>query len=289
MRDPQDAIIGKSENSKEFTRVSFIPDLKRFQMETLDDDHIALFKRRAYDVAVSTGCKVTLNGTRIPIKNMKDYMLMYIDADEKEVVYKKVNDRWEVGVAKNDHNNGFTQVSFVNSILTSDGGKHVDYITEQICPKLVEHVKKKSKAAAENLKPMQVKNHLFLFVNCLIENPEFESQAKKQLATEKKNFGSTCLVKSDEKFLKEVIKNTGIVESVINWLEHRQDAKLQKQSGSKTSKLKGIPKLDDANDAGTKNSINCTLIVTEGDSAKALAVAGLGVIGKRLMKINARV
>ena len=66
-------------------------------------------------------------------------------------------------MAKNDHNNGFTQVSFVNSILTSEGGKHVDYITEQICPKLVEHIKKKSKAAGENLKPMQVKSSFISF------------------------------------------------------------------------------------------------------------------------------
>src|SRR5690348_13268528 len=108
MREPSDPIISKSENSKDFTRVTFIPDLKRFHMDTLDDDHVALFKRRAYDVAVSTGCRVSLNGQRIPVKTMKDYMLMYIEADEKEVVYKKVNDRWEIGIAKNDHNNGFT-------------------------------------------------------------------------------------------------------------------------------------------------------------------------------------
>ena len=38
--------------------------------------------------------------------------------------------------------------------------------------------------------------------------------------------------------------------------------------------------MDDANDAGTKNSGDCTLILTEGDSAKALAVAGLGIIGR---------
>ena len=68
MRDPQEAIIAKSENSKEFTRITFIPDLKRFQMESLDDDLVALFKRRAYDVAVSTGCKVTLNGKPIPVR-----------------------------------------------------------------------------------------------------------------------------------------------------------------------------------------------------------------------------
>ena len=69
MRDPQDAVITKTnDNPKEFTRITFTPDLKRFQMKNFDDDLVALFKRRAYDVAVSTGCKVTLNGKRIPVR-----------------------------------------------------------------------------------------------------------------------------------------------------------------------------------------------------------------------------
>lgn len=90
MRDPQDAIITKtSDNLKEFIHITFIPNLKQFQMDKFDDDLVALFRQRAYDVAVLTGCKVTLNGTRIPIKNMKDYMLMYIETTEKEIVYKK--------------------------------------------------------------------------------------------------------------------------------------------------------------------------------------------------------
>lgn len=41
-----------------------------------------------------------------------------------------------------------------------------------------------------------------------------------------------------------------------------------------------MAKLADANNAGTKNASKCTLILTEGDSAKALAVAGLGVVGR---------
>jgi DNA topoisomerase-2 len=68
MREPQEAVILKSEGAKEFTRITFIPDLKRFQMDSLDDDLVALFKRRAYDVAVSTGCKVSLNGKPIPVR-----------------------------------------------------------------------------------------------------------------------------------------------------------------------------------------------------------------------------
>lgn len=54
----------------------------------------------------------------------------------------------------------------------------------------------------------------------------------------------------------------------------------KKCSSVKYSKIKGIPKLDDANDAGGKHSLECTLILTEGDSAKSLAVSGLGVIGR---------
>ena len=41
-----------------------------------------------------------------------------------------------------------------------------------------------------------------------------------------------------------------------------------------------MTKLADANNAGGKHSERCTLILTEGDSAKALAVAGLGVVGR---------
>ncbi|CAF0924131.1 unnamed protein product [Rotaria sordida] len=51
-------------------------------------------------------------------------------------------------------------------------------------------------------------------------------------------------------FFKDIIKKIGIVQLFINWLEHRQNAKLQKQNESKTTKLNSIPKSDDANVAG---------------------------------------
>lgn len=73
----------------------------------------------------------------------------------------------------------------------------------------------------------------------------------------------------------------GIIEAVLTWAKFKAEAQMDKKcSGKKQTKLKGIAKLEDANDAGTKNSINCTLILTEGDSAKSLAVSGLGVVGR---------
>ena len=55
---------------------------------------------------------------------------------------------------------------------------------------------------------------------------------------------------------------------------------MQKVNTKKSHTIRGIDKLDDADKAGTDESMKCTLILTEGDSAKALAIAGLSVVGR---------
>ncbi|VDM34669.1 unnamed protein product [Hydatigera taeniaeformis] len=267
---------------EDFTSVSFYPDLERFGMTELDADTVSLFERRAYDVAASTrGVKVFLNGQRIPIKSFKDYVDLYLkdkgeDGASVPVVYECVNPRWEIAVAPSTV--GFQQVSFVNSIATTKGGKHVDYIADQVVGKLIDIVKKKSGKSGVSIKNFQIRSHMWVFINCLVVNPTFDSQTKEFMSLEAKHFGSTCQL--TEKFINQVSKS-GIVESVLSWVRFKAQEKMDKQCHkSKHAKLKGIPKLDDANDAGTKNSQYCTLILTEGDSAKSLAVAGLGVVGR---------
>jgi DNA topoisomerase-2 len=266
---------------EDFTKITFSPDLEKFKMSKLDDDIIALMSRRAYDVAASTrGVKVMLNGKRIPVKNFKDYIDLYIKGKEDDtggqikIVHENANDRWEVAVTISDH--GFQQMSFVNSIATTKGGRHVDYVVDMIVKQLIEVLKKKNKGGVA-IKPFQVKTHMWVFVNCLIVNPTFDSQTKENMTLQAKNFGSKCTL--SEKFITQVIKS-GIIESVLSWAKFKAQNELAKTSGKKQSKIKGIPKLEDANEAGTKNALRCTLILTEGDSAKSLAVSGLGVIGR---------
>jgi DNA topoisomerase-2 len=139
----------------------------------------------------------------------------------------------------------------------------------------LDSIKTKNKAAP--LKPFQVKNQMFLFINSLIENPTFDSQTKENMTLRVNAFGSKCDLTDD--FKKKVLKS-GIVDTVLSFAQFTQEKLLKKSDGHKTSRISGIPKLDDANNAGTKNSKNCTLILTEGDSAKALAVAGLSVVGR---------
>uniref|UniRef100_A0AAX7SEV5 DNA topoisomerase 2 n=1 Tax=Astatotilapia calliptera TaxID=8154 RepID=A0AAX7SEV5_ASTCA len=266
----------------DFTSVTFQPDLSKFKMEKLDKDIVALLTRRAYDVAGSCrGVKVSLNGKKLPVNGFRSYVDLYVKdkLDETgvalKVVHETVNDRWEVCLTMSEK--GFQQISFVNSIATTKGGRHIDYVVDQIVAKLIEVVKKKNKAGV-SVKPFQVKNHIWVFVNALIENPSFDSQTKENMTLQTKSFGSKCLL--SDKFIRAAT-NCGIVESILNWVKFKAQTQLNKKCSSvKHSKIKGIPKLDDANDAGGKHSSECTLILTEGDSAKSLAVSGLGVIGR---------
>ena len=90
-------------------------------------------------------------------------------------------------------------------------------------------------------------------------------------------FGS--LPELTDTFLAKVAK-CGIVESVSSFSRFKDEQMLKKQSGTKTARKLDIPKLDDANYAGTRQSKDCTLIITEGDSAKSLVVGGLSIIGR---------
>lgn len=74
-------------------------------------------------------------------------------------------------------------------------------------------------------------------------------------------------------FLVASVAKCGVVESILSWADFKQSKELKKNDGTKRQRLTGITKLDDANDAGGRYSEDCTLILTEGDSAKALAVS----------------
>ncbi|KAH0513860.1 DNA topoisomerase 2-beta, partial [Microtus ochrogaster] len=259
-----------------------VTDLSKFKMEKLDKDIVALMTRRAYDLAGSCkGVKVMFNGKKLPVNGFRSYVDLYVKdkLDETgvalKVIHELANERWDVCLTLSEK--GFQQISFVNSIATTKGGRHVDYVVDQVVGKLIEVVKKKNKAGV-SVKPFQVKNHIWVFINCLIENPTFDSQTKENMTLQPKSFGSKCQL--SEKFFKAA-SNCGIVESILNWVKFKAQTQLNKKCSSvKYSKIKGIPKLDDANDAGGKHSLECTLILTEGDSAKSLAVSGLGVIGR---------
>ncbi|KAL2196853.1 DNA topoisomerase [Corynascus similis CBS 632.67] len=277
-----------SNKSSDFVRVSFLPDYKRFGMENgIDDDLEGLLYRRVYDMAGTvSGVKVWLNGEQLKI-NFKTYCELYAKAiaNERgdaavdgqkpaakvEFDQQRHNGRlWQIGFTVSD--GSFQQVSFVNNIATTSGGTHVNYIADQICEALGKELSRKKKG--HSLKPSHFRNHIFIFINCLIDNPAFTSQTKEQLTTKISAFGSKCVL--SDQFLKKVRASEAIA-NIMEFADRKADKMMAKSDGNKRSRISN-DKLIDANWAGTKRGHECTLILTEGDSARGLAVAGRAVL-----------
>ena len=255
-----------------FTRISFIPDYEKFKMNGMSRELEQLIKKRSIDMfACSRGqLDIYYNEEKINLESFGDYMKLYLDTDYLTVAVKP-NDRWEIGACLSP-NFTFQQVSFVNGINTIRGGKHVEYIVKQITKKMVDLINKKKKT---DVKESFIKDNLMVFVNATIVNPTFDSQTKETLTTLPKNFGSECIV--SDAFI-ETLAESGIMERALALNEFRDSQVLKKTDGKKKQRILDIPKLIDAHNAGTKKADQCTLILTEGDSAKAMAVAGISVI-----------
>ena len=262
---------------KPYTTIRFKPDYAKFKMTTLSLDMYDMLVKRVYDACAVTEQDVTiyLNDTKLEYKNFEKYVDLYIGLKSDHTrVHEQISDRWEVVASYNDFN-GFDQVSFVNGIWTLRGGKHVEYIMNQIVKKLSDMIQKKNKNA--NIKPQNIKDNLILFVKSTIVNPTFDSQSKETLTTPASKFGSKAEV--SDKFIDKLYK-TGIADKILEICELNNNKDLKKTDGKKKSVIKGIPKLEDANWAGTSKSKECTLILTEGDSAKTMVLAGLSQVGR---------
>ena len=264
----------KSKKGKQFTKISFIPDYQRFGMTTMDPDTRSLFLSRVYEGSAITnkGVSIFFDSQKIPVKNFEEFVNLFIGKNPR--VYIQLNERWEIAVVLNPYDK-FCQVSFVNGISTSEGGTHVDYIVNQIVYSLKEQLEKKAKDVT--IRPAYIKDNILVFINCLIENPTFSSQTKEYHVTKVAKFGS--LAKISEENIKKIEK-LGITANVIDIAKAKENKNLSKTDGKKQFRISGVPKLDDANKAGGVEGFKCKLILTEGDSAKASAVAGLSVIGR---------
>ena len=256
---------------KPYTKITFHPDYQRFGITGLTQDMINLFHKRVYDISAVTekSLKVRYNSQIIPVKNFTQYIDLYIGSKEDtQRAYESSNERWEYAVAISSSHE-FSQVSFVNGIHTSKGGKHVEYILGQITRKLVEFIEKKKKI---KVNITSIKEQIILFLRCDIENPAFDSQTKDYMNTPSSKFGSSCQV--SDKFIEKIAK-MGIMDAACAITELKDTKAVKKMDGQKTKNVRGIPKLIDANWAGTEKSSQTMIIFCEGDSAKAGIISGL--------------
>lgn len=240
--------------SQSYTEITYDPDLKRFGLTEIDEAHVKMLRKRVLDIAAANpGLRLEFNGEKIKFKTFKDYVDFYV----KDSIWEKSKD-WEIAIGISKE--GFQSISFVNSIETKDGGTHENYILYQAVEAIRKMIKKKHKV---DVKPAEIRNHMFLFINCTIINPSFHGQMKEKLITEPKEFGTSHLV--TEKFAKAVFESE-VVASLLDWIENKKAAD-ERSDVRKLNKSMGTAKVLKLIDAKGKDRKKCTLGIFEGESA----------------------
>jgi DNA gyrase/topoisomerase IV subunit B len=271
-----------SNSGKSYTKITFLPDYTRFDMKGLEDDTVLLIRKRVLDCIACTnsGVQVYLNGEKLKGKGLVDYTKYFFEEEKtiSEMHEERIRTKngemteyiWEYAIIPHSQ---YEQVSFVNGNSTTQGGKHVDYVLYQIINKYKKMLEDKKKL--KELKPNFIKDKFFLFLRSTVANPSFNSQTKEQLTTPSKDFG--CSVTVSDAFITKLYKSS-ITDEIVEFCKLKETAELSKQDGKKKTKI-FIPKLEDAQWAGSVRSNQCTLILTEGDSAKTFAMWGRSIVG----------
>ena len=242
-------------SDKNYTQITYQPDLERFGMESIDETHIKMLRKRMVDIAAcNPGLKVTFNKEKFKFRTFKEYADLYTEG----TLYER-SENWEIGIAPSS--NGYQTISYVNSVETKDAGTHVNFIQGQIVDKLRQMIWKKHKV---DIKPNDIRNHMMIFVNSTIINPAFSSQTKEKLITEPKDFGSTHVV--TDKLIKTAFQSE-IVASILDWIDRKKEAeeRAQLRKLNKNLSTAKILKLIDAKSRDKREL--CTLGIFEGMSA----------------------
>ena len=248
-------------------------DLQRFSINDqpltrIPDDVFLLMQRRAFDIqACCEGVTVRFNDATIDHKTFKDYAMKQLGTEPLFYSQKK---NWCVAVGLADRDNETKNTSFVNNVWTRNDGHHVDHVVDEICKTLLgsQTVKRMG------LKKNDIKKQLRIVMKCYIVNPTFNSQMKERMTLPIKKFDTLFKMTGP---LKKQLLNGPLIERLQQIKDEKDGRQLKKNDGKKVRTMSML-KLTDAKKAGTSQSDKCTIILTEGDSALALALAGLSVV-----------
>lgn len=286
-----------------YTKVSWIPDYKRFGMTKLDDEFMSVVEKSIYDYALIAGMhnvKVSYNDEIVPVHDLKSYALMYYDNEPTEMITIKTEECTVLLGPRADAQtkSKLLHISFINGILTPDGGVHIDKWEEALFRPIVNKVngvkaepegavKKppaKKKAPAKKKDSFKVnidhvRQHFTLFVIGEADNPEFKGQNKTY-------FSGPFSEPTFNKTVVNRISKWSFMEKLHDTVKLSELSKLKDEGKKKRNYVK-IEGLDDANSAGESAAANCILCLTEGLSAKTYVVSAIsrnlgiaGVIGR---------
>ena len=276
MYEREEPTIKKKERGSNFTRITWLPDYKRFGMKNFDNEVKKVITKFLYDTAMIVSkdkVKVYINEEVIELSSLEDYAKLYFIEELEELIAFKSNDS-NVLLIPHD---GYLPISFINGMCTPDGGLHVDSwanaLFRTIANKMngIKEGEKKTKEQKEKDKKKtvytadHVKNHFAIFVVSEVSKPVFSNQNKTKFSGTIDNKPIDVNIKSSD-FTK--IMKWNVIDRIKQMVQAKELTNLN-------TKKRNFIKIDGFDDANSPDRMNCIFCVTEGDSAKTFVVSGM--------------
>ena len=243
----------------------------------ITDDARGLLLARAMEVALAApkATKVHFNGTALKCDTLKKYIDTIYPADDSSegarfVAVDEADPNWVVGVVHAAH---AATHGLVNGV-GANAGQHVAHVRGRLMPAIVEAVKAKRGDKGGAVSAASLDAHAAWFVVARVNRPAFDSQCKEKLVS--------CERLSDytpAKAFVDKIAGSPIAAAALEDERMKTSKKLARATDGKKVTNVSVPKLYDASWAGGARSKECMLILTEGMSALAFAIAGRSAWG----------
>jgi DNA topoisomerase-2 len=233
-----------------------------------------LFAARALDIALAApaSVRVSFNGVTLKVPNLKAYMQLFVG--KEGVIHVDDSDpNWKVGVALAPKDSNGCVRALVNGV-SANHGNHVQHVENQLYSAVVDDFSSKRGSKDVSLKNYQLKSSTFLFVVANMKGVTFNSQTKENCT----GGSPITYYKPSPAMVKKMLASDIVGEAASAEKTRAAREMARKTDGKKTATV-NVPKLQDAEWAGTKQSAEASLILTEGDSARSFAIAGLPVLG----------
>jgi len=271
-----EACVEERVHKKGFVRVTFRPDYERLQIDlSLQAQTIeALIRQRCVEASICTRPGVVFQFQGVKLFSKPTEFLKHMSG-APDVISEdygvQVGSGCTLALARRQRGSDF--YGFVNGIRC-DGGSLAAYIRDRLMKIIGDHLRKKQSVTVRS---QTLRDVLAVLCVARIVNPSFTSQAKDTLSTSPKQFGFA--LDAQQPRILSKLQRLGIIDEILA----RETEKDLSVSVRKTLVPKSREVLLDKYDAALdcrRDPDGCTLILTEGDSAKALVIAGLSVLSR---------
>lgn len=270
-------VIGTSARKTNETRVEWTPDLPRLGGE--DAPMELLCRMLAHNAALCAPPSVKVFFGGVPIKLRTPEQFCRAMGAEGRLASDTVDGRMRlcVGACAEERvgeNGGGRMHVFVNGTRCPEG-THVRHLVQRVCDLLAAKLRSKRGAPGDvHVPPAFVRNQAIVVATFVVDGPRFTDQTKTCLDSPVREFGWRW--ETSDAF-RTALEASPLVERARRAAQSKEDAAAARATKASVASTRGIAKYDAATRLGKGDA---TLLVTEGDSAKNFAVAGLSVVGR---------